>query len=379
MSRQRWIAALAGLVVVATLAGVAWWRFGRAVPVDVVTVTEDAVAVRIVGPGTVQARVPITLASRITATVTAVNADVGDRVAAGSVLATLDDRDLRARRDTVAGQRTTQARNTEAAQAALRKAEADLVLARSRARRDAELQAQGFVSSAGLDSTRAALDAAIAGEQSAAATLAARQAEWAASAHELAAAEVAASHALLRAPLDALVVQRLVEPGSTVVPGTPLLKLVDPASVWVAMRVDEAQLAALQPGQAARIRLRSGSEHAGRVVRIARQSDPATREIEVHVAFDAVPPGFAIDQEAEVTVRAGESRGLRVPATALLRDRDGRPGVLVLEGGRARFTAVTPGATDGEQLLIDGGPASGVPVVAVAAGVRDGMRVRPVD
>lgn len=378
MNRQRWAAGLAGVLLVAALAGGAWWRFGRAVPVTVAMVAEGAVVVRVVGPGSVQARVPITLASRLTATVTAVNADVGERVTAGSVLATLDDRDLRARRDTVAGQRVTQARNIEAAQAALRKAQADLVLARSRARRDAELQAQGFVSAAGLDGSRAALDAAVAGEQSTAATLAARQAEWAASAHDLAAAEVSASHALLRAPVDALVVQRLVEPGSTVVPGTPLLKLVDPASVWVAMRVDEAQLAALQPGQPAQIRLRSGSEHAGRVARIARQSDLATREIEVHVAFDTVPGRFAIDQEAEVTVTAGEDRGLRVPVTALLRDRDGRPGVLVLEAGRARFAVVTPGASDGDQLLIVDGLAAGAQVVARPAGVRDGMRVHAV-
>jgi RND family efflux transporter MFP subunit len=379
INRQRWAAALVALAVLAVAAGAAWWRFGRAVPVPVVTVADGAVAVRVVGPGTVQARVPVTLAARITASVTAVNADVGDSVRAGDVLVTLDDRDLRARRDTVAAQRGTQARNIEAADGALRKSQADLALARSKAQRDAALQAQGFVSTAGLDSTQAALDAAIAAEQSAAATLAARRAELAASAHDLAAADVAASFAQLRAPTDALVVQRLVEPGSTVAPGTPLLRLVDPASVWVAMRVDEAQLAALQPGQPARIRLRTGAEHAGRVARIARQSDPATREIEVHVAFDAVPARFAIDQQAEVTVMAGEQRGLRVPATALLRDGDGRPGVLTVVDGRARFVPVKPGTSDGEQLLVADGPAAGTPVVAEAAGVRDGMRVRPAE
>lgn len=377
MNRQRWAAALLGLALASLAAGAGWWRFGRAVPVPVVTVAEGAVALRVVGPGTVQARVPVTLAARLTATVTAVNADVGDSVHAGDLLVTLDDRDLRARRDTVAAQRGTQARNIEAAEAALRKAQADLALARSRAQRDAVLQAQGFVSAAGLDSTQAALDAAVAAEQSAAAALAARRAELAASAHDLAAADVTASFAQLRAPTDALVVQRLVEPGSTVVPGTPLLRLVDPASVWVGMRVDEAQLAALQPGQPARIRLRSGVEHAGRVARIARQSDAATREIEVHVRFDSVPAAFAIDQQAEVTVMAGEQRGLRVPASALLRNRDGHPGVLQLADGRARFVPVKPGASDGEQLLLADGPAAGTPVVAVAAGVRDGMRVQP--
>ncbi|MCB1998805.1 MAG: efflux RND transporter periplasmic adaptor subunit [Burkholderiaceae bacterium] len=379
MNRQRWAATLVALAVVAAAAGAAWWRFGRAVAVPMAAVTEGAVALRVVGPGSVQARVPLTLAARITASVTAVNADVGDTVRAGDVLVTLDDRDLRARRDTVAAQRATQQRNIDAADAALRKAQADLTLARSRAQRDAALQAQGFVSAAGLDSTKAALDAAAAAEQSAIAALAARKAELAASAHDLAAAEVNTSFAQLRAPANALVVQRLVEPGNTVVPGTPLLRLVDPATIWVAMRVDEAQLALLQPGQAARIRLRSGSEHDGRVARIARQSDAATREIEVHVAFDTMPAGFAIDQEAQVTVLAGEQRGLRVPATALLRDRDGRPGVLTVVDGRTRFAPVHTGATDGQQLLLAQGPAAGTAVVAVAAGVRDGMHVRAAD
>ncbi len=379
MNRRRGAAVLVALAAAAAVAGAAWWRFGRAVPVPVVTVSDGVVALRVTGPGTVQARVPVTLAARITAMVTAVNADVGDRVRRGDLLLALDDRDLRARRDTVAAQRATQVRNIEAAEAALRKAQADLTLARAKAQRDAALQAQGFVSSAGLDGTRAALDAAAAAEESAVATVAARRADLAASAHDLAAAEVAASFAQLRAPLDALVVQRLVEPGSTVVPGTPLLRLVDPASVWVGMRVDEAQLAALRPGQPARIRLRTGAEHSGRVARIARQSDPATREIEVHVTFDAVPAGFAIDQEAQVTVLAGEARGARVPATALLRDRDGRPGVLAVADGRARFVPVKPGSTDGQHLLLTDGPATGMAVVAVAAGVRDGMRVRAAD
>ena len=45
---------------------------------------------------------------------------------------------------------------------------------------------------------------------------------------------------------------------------------------------------------------------AGKVARIARQSDAATRELEVNVAFDVPPARFAIDQEAEVSIAAGE-------------------------------------------------------------------------
>ena len=389
MTRNRWMGVAVLLVLAAALALATWWRFGRAVSVPTVTLAEGAVTVRVVGPGTVQARVPITLAARLTATVTAVQADVGDHVRAGQLLVTLDDRELAARRSAVASQRQTQQSNLQAAEAAQRKAVAELALARSRQQRDAELQQQGFVSAAGMETSTAALQAAEAAEQGARAAVAARQAERVTTAHELQAAEATQSYTRIVAPRDAVVVQRLVEPGSTVVPGAPLLKLVDPATIWVAMRVDEAQLARVQPGQPATIRLRSGAVLDGRVERIARQSDAATREIDVHVAFDTVPPDVAIDQEAEVSLDTGEVRGLRLPVAALVRDREGRAGVLVVRDGRTRFVPVRTGVSDGQSVLLAeatddtggaegaAGLAAGAVVVAPAAGVREGLRVQP--
>jgi RND family efflux transporter MFP subunit len=379
MNKKLWTRALVVVLVVGAVAAVVWWRFGRAVAAPTVEVVEAAMPLVVAGPGNVQARVPVTLASRITGTVTAVAVDVGDAVQAGQLLATLDDRDLQARRRVVQAQRQTQQRNLEAAQAALDKARADLALARSRAERDAELQAQGFLSAAGMDASRAALASAQAAERGAAATLDARRSELLGSAQELRAAEVAVSYSRLLAPLDALVVQRLAEPGATVVPGSPLLKLVEPGSVWVATRVDESQLGRVAAGQPATIRLRSGATLPGQVARVARQSDAATREVDVHVAFDQVPPGFVIDAEAEVRITTGEQRGLRVPLAALVRDRDGRSGVLRVADGRAHFVPVRAGAGSGDQLLVEGELRAGDRVVAPAAGVRDGMRVRSAD
>ncbi len=382
MNGTRWSVGIGLTLLALAVAGVAWWRFGSERPVPVVEVISGALPDVVAGPGNVQARVPVTLSSRITAVVTGVAADVGDAVRAGQTLVTLDDRDLQARRRVVLGQRQAQQRNVEAAEATLDKARADLVLAQGRQQRDAELMVRGFLSAAGMDASHAALASAEAATRGAEAALAARRADLATSAQELTAAEVAASYTQLAAPLDAIVVQRLVEPGSTVVPGAPLLRLVDPASVWVAARIDEAALGGVAAGQAATIRLRSGDQLPGRVVRVARQSDAATREVDVHVAFEQVPARFVIDAEAEVRIRTGEQRGLRVPLAALVRDKDGRPGVLRLEDGRARFVPVRTTADDGDQLLVEPRASAAAPlaagdrVVAPAAGVRDGMRVR---
>ena len=53
-------ALVAGLVLVLA-AGAAYWRFGRAVAVPIVEAAQGTVAQRVVGPGTLQARVPVSL------------------------------------------------------------------------------------------------------------------------------------------------------------------------------------------------------------------------------------------------------------------------------------------------------------------------------
>ena len=375
MSRRQ-ILALGALVAALLAAGsVAYWRFWRALDVAVVTAAQGAIPARVTGPGTVQARVPVTLSARVNASITQVSADVGDTVRQGQLLVTLDNRDLSARRGVVAGQQEALSRTTDGAHAALAKAQADLELARSKQRRDAELQSQGFVSQAVVDASNAALGAALAGVDAARATLAARQADANTLTQEARYSETVLSYTRILAPMDGVVVQRLGEVGNTVVPGTPLLRIVDPRSLWVATRVDESVVGRVAPGQVASIRLRSGAVLPGKVARIALQSDPATRELDVHVSFDTIPQRFAIDQEAEVDIAVGEDRGILVPLTALLRDRTGRQGVLVVEGGRTRFQAVTTGGADSLQVMVRTGLNGAESVVAVAAGVADKQRV----
>jgi HlyD family secretion protein len=376
MSRRRvLVPALTAAFVVLLVAGAAWLRFGRAIAVPVIEAVQGSVELRVPGPGTLQARVPVTLSSRITAMVARVDVDVGEPVRRGQALVRLDDRDLVARRGVAGGQQASLARALDAAKAGVAKAEADLELARSKQRRDAELLHQGFVSVAVLDASDAALRAARAGLDSARATQAARAADLLAQAQELRYADTQLSFTQITAPMDGVIVARLVEAGSTVVPGSPLLRMVDPASLWVATEVDESIVGRVRVGQPARIRLRTGETLAGKVARIAHESDAATRELEVDVAFDTPPARFAIDQEAEVTIVAGRVSGIVVPTSALTRDRRGRQGVLIVDGARTAFRPVQTGVGDDGQVIVRAGLAAGERVVAPAAGVKADVRV----
>lgn len=380
---HRWRILVIALVALLLLAAgaVAYWRFGHALDVQVAVAANGAIAARVVGPGSVQARIPVTLSARVNATVTQVHTDVGDTVRQGQLLVTLDDRDLSARRGVVTGQQEALLRNTDGARAALAKAQADLELARSKLRRDQELLAQGFVSQAVVDASNAGLGGAVAGVDAAQSTLAARGADARTLSQEARYSDAVLSYTRITAPMDGVVIQRLAEVGSTVAPGTALMKVVDPKSLWVATKVDESVVGRVQPGQTASIRLRSGEVLPGKVARIARQSDAATRELDVHVAFDAVPQRFAIDQEAEVSIAVGEDRGVLVPLTALTRDKAGRQGVLVIEGGadggRTSFQPVETAGADTRHALVRKGLAGGEAVVAEAAGVVANQRVRP--
>jgi RND family efflux transporter MFP subunit len=370
------VVSAATLAIAAAGAAYSFWR---AVPVTTAEAVQGRVALRVTGPGTVQARFPVTLGSRITATVVRIDADVGDIVKRGQLLAVFDDRDLAARRAVAGGQQEILERNLDAARATAAKAQADLELAQSRHRRDSALLRSGFLSQGSLDSSAAALHSALANLDNARAVLAAREAEQKSLAHEVRYSETVLSFTRVVAPGDGMVILRQIEVGATVVPGSPIFRLADPATLWIAMRVDESVVGRVKVGQPASIRLRTGETHAGKVARIARQSDAATRELEVNVAFDVAPERFAIDQEAEVTIQAGEDKGIVVPIPALVRNRDGNQGVLVVSDARTGFRPVETGSADTQQVIVSKGLAGGEQVVAPAKDVRAGMRVRPLD
>jgi RND family efflux transporter MFP subunit len=230
-----------------------------------------------------------------------------------------------------------------------------------------------------LDASNATASAAVANLDNARASQSARAADAQTLVQEARYSDTVLSFARITAPMDGVIISRQAEVGSMVVPGSTLFRMVDAATLWVAMRVDESVVGRVQVGQPASIRMRTGETLPGKVARIARQSDAATRELEVNVAFDVPPARFAIDQEAEVSILAGDLAGIVVPLAALTRDRGGRQGVLVVVDSRSEFRPVQTGASDAQSVLIGKGLAAGERIVAKADDVKAGMRVKALD
>jgi len=369
-----WIGA--GIVLILVAFG-AYRSIFHAVPVQVVEVRSGTVEDELHGPGTVQARIPVTVSTRITGVVAALYVDQGDAVRAGQLLARLDDRDVVARQASAHYALAAAKQNVTAAEAALAKAQSDNELARENYRRDVALFKEGIIPEAAMDAARATLRSAEAGERSATSALAARRSDASNAAQELRYAEVQRSYAEITAPMDGTIIDRNAEVGDTVVPGSPMFLMLNPRTLWVVTRIDESVVDRAAVGQPARIRLRAGGEVAGKVARIEHQSDSATRELEVDVAFDSPPRAFAVNQEAEVTIVAARSTGAVVPASALV-TRGGRRGVMVVRHGRTLFVPVRTGVFQGSWVIVKEGLRQGNLVVTQPQNVRPGERVRPV-
>lgn len=80
--------------------------------------------------------------------------------------------------------------------------------------------------------------------------------------------------AVVRAPVDGLVVKKLARPGEIAAPGQPVVVLVDPKGLYVTANIEEDKLRRVRVGQAVDISLDAlpGKTFAGRVERIGKAS-----------------------------------------------------------------------------------------------------------
>ncbi|MEW6689854.1 MAG: efflux RND transporter periplasmic adaptor subunit, partial [Pseudomonadota bacterium] len=186
----------------------------------------------------------------------------------------------------------------------------------------------------------------------------------------------------LVSPADGVVVARRAEPGTTVVAGQAVIRLVDPASIWVRARIDQARAGGLAAGDRAEIVLRSaqGRALAGRVARIDIESDAVTEERIVHLEFAAPPAGFSIGELAEATIlRPAVADALVVPSAAV-KTLGERRGVWRVEAGRARFQPLRTGlqTLDGQAQVLEGLAPGDEVIVHSRAQLSEGARLRVV-
>lgn len=368
----RFAAAVAVLLV---LSGVGWSRL-RPKPVTTTAVVRGSAIDAVYATATVEALDRVTVKAKVAGSVLDLKVREGDVVKKGDLLATIDSPTLkyqldRGRADQWAAsqQASTSSPQIAVVEAQARMTEASLKNAREELERVQKLVASGATAQAELDRATnnvALLEAQLASQRAQARALridlSAKSSGTNAAVSELAAK---LADAEVRAPIDGVVLSRLVDPGELVPTNGALFRIGDVRKLVLECSVDEADIGRLAVGKKAAVSLYAFPKQVfrGSVFEILPDADRAKKSFLVKVRLDQPPPQLRSGMSAEVNIVVDEHANvLLAPAEAI----DATGSVWLLKGDRVEKRTleigvrdmlrveVLSGLSDGDEVVVGG-------------------------
>ena len=294
--------------------------------------------------------------ARVAAEVKTLTVREGDAVKAGQVIGRLDTSEF-------------ELRVRQAEQAAV-SARTQLDIAKRALNNNRALVAQGFISPTGLETS-------VSNEAGA-------QASYQAAMAAAGLARKSRADALLVAPINGIVSQRLVQPGERVAVDAKLLEVVDLSRLELEAAVAPEDVGGVQVGQLARLSIDGLSEPAiAKVARINPSTQAGTRAVMVYLALEP-QAGLRQGLFGRGGIEVQRKTALLVPLSAVRVDQ-AQPYVLAIVAGKIERRTVGLGLR-GEARLdgkldsaveITAGVTEGTLLLRATAGaLRDGTAVR---
>jgi len=294
--------------------------------------------------GEVRARVESRLGFRVAGKLVRRQAEPGQRVRAGELLAQLDPQDYQLAADAARAQVSAASTNRD--------------LAAADFKRFKDLREQNFISSAELERREASLKAAQAQLEQAQAQLAGQGNQ--------------AAYTRLLADVSGVVTAVEAEVGQVLAAGTPVLRIAQDGARDVVFAVPEDKVMQIKKGSAVEVRGWSGGAPIQGVVReVAASADPVTRTFGVKVAIDsrsAPPLGSTVSVLPQAFARNG-APVIKLPTSAFRQDGQ-TSAVWVLDSASmtVRLQPVQIATADGNEVVVAAGLQPGMQVVV--AGVH---------
>jgi RND family efflux transporter MFP subunit len=350
---------------------------GPAVPVQVVSVARSARPEVLQAGGTLHGRRSAVVSSRVMATVLDVAVQPGDRVRSGQLLVQLDDAAVAADVRSAAAGRTAAERGIERARAEEKSAASAATLARNTQQRVAALYERKSATAQELDEASAALAAAEARVAAAAAAAAEAEAAVARATAGGEGANAVAAWSRVVAPFDGVVTEKMVDPGTMVAPGVPLVRVEDTSALEFDVRVDDSRAAWAKPGATVRILVDADGaviDRDGRITEVGRAASLDSRAVIVTVALSSTE-GLRPGMFGRAQLPGATREVIAIPESAVVR-RGQLTSVFVVENGLARMRLLRLGASDGREVEVTAGITEGERIVtAPPASLRDGSAV----
>ena len=295
---------------------------------EYVTVATDKgeVVRRVTASGKLRALNTIKVGAEVSGQITRVYVDYNSPVTAGQVLAEIDPTRLNARVQQARAQVASAQASLALAEASGARAQSEISIQEREFSRRSQLAERGFLSKSALDGASSVLSAARANIRTTAAQAASARAQISQANAELSSALLDLSRTTIVAPASGVIINKLVEPGTTVAASfqTPNLFEIaaDTTRMQVEASVDEADIGQVREGQAVRFTVDSypGETFAATVRQIRKAATETQNVVSYLVILDVdnkdgkLLPGMT----ANVEIITGEKANVtRVPTTAL--------------------------------------------------------------
>ncbi|CEK20637.1 RND family efflux transporter, MFP subunit [Chthonomonas calidirosea] len=194
-------------------------------------------------------------------------------------------------------------------------------------------------------------------------------------------ARITRSYAVLRAPFDGVITQKLADVGAMAMPGVPILRE-EGTQYRLELNVPESALPAVNVGKPLEVQIDAlGNRHLfGIVTEIAPQGDPSSHTFIVKVLLPA-ERDVRTGMFGRVKLPIGAERRLLVPASAVM-EREGLHYVYVVDSQNViHLRLVTLGSAYGKSLEVLSGLNPGERIVADISSpkLQDGMQIRPTE
>ncbi len=370
-------------LILAALAGFAVYKLKFApVPVIAHTVASGEIVAEAMGTGTLEARVKTTVSARIQERLLEVLVDQGDKVKAGQLLARLDDAESKQQVAIAEATLAAAMQTAQRVQADLARSEAVLVQARLDRDRMIKLVASKAVSQSDADKSAEALLVAEADLKRSNAAIAEAEGQIGVAEKTLLFRQKQLAFTEVHAPYDGLIIRRDRDAGEMIVPGASLMEIISLDEIWVSAWVDETAMPSLSVDQPARITFRSAPtrSYPGKVSRLGRETDRETREFLVDVRATTLPDNWTIGQRAEVFIETGRQTDAVLLPSAFVVWKEGRAGVYINAGGKAKWREITPGLRGSERMSVTKGLGAGDQVLRLPEGSKtplaEGQRIK---
>ncbi len=184
-------------------------------------------------------------------------------------------------------------------------------------------------------------------------------------------------YAVVRAPVNGIIVEKRLNVGDLASPGTPILTLEDPLHLLVETYVSEKHIASIQEGDAVTLNIAAIKQQLqGEVRQVVQVADARSHKFLVKASIPPhknVRPGIFV----EVAFSVGQRQSVMLPVSAIVSRNDLSGVYIVDENNIAHYRLLRLGQVRGSQVEVAAGLTAGQRIVNhPPKGLLTGMKVQ---